>query len=295
MTRKADKEPNLEEEVWSAISAFEQILEAMPEDQASLEALSHAYEQIGDHVKAKEYLIRLGNVFLAEDNHVAAQELTERLQKFATDDQEAKKLLDRIRQESLDQSSSQSVEKESNGKPGKDEKTPSKKVEASRTTNVRSTFNMADELSFAWNLMEANELNQEEYASVVQDLTELSAGEISVPVSVLHVLEHRSFPGLERIIGRVAKQCGTPIISIASFEMLEECAKALPIDFIIQRGALVFDMICNHALVVVMNPYDAQLRKDVETATGRSCHFYMTVPQEFDRGVEKIKNILAGK
>ena len=56
----------LEEEVWSAIGAFEQILEAMPEDRASLETLSHAYGQIGDHARAYEYVLRLGRVLLVE-------------------------------------------------------------------------------------------------------------------------------------------------------------------------------------------------------------------------------------
>ena len=55
---KKSKE-ELEAEVWSAISAFEQILEAIPNDRASLEALSNTYEQIGDHTKAKEYMLRL--------------------------------------------------------------------------------------------------------------------------------------------------------------------------------------------------------------------------------------------
>ena len=61
---KSSKE--LEEEIWSAISAFEQILEAMPNDRASLEALAHAYEQIGDQTRGLDYLIRLTQVVLEE-------------------------------------------------------------------------------------------------------------------------------------------------------------------------------------------------------------------------------------
>ena len=49
MAGKADNKKDLEAEIWNAINAFEQMLEAMPNDRVSLEALSHAYEQIGDH------------------------------------------------------------------------------------------------------------------------------------------------------------------------------------------------------------------------------------------------------
>ena len=72
--QKKDKEKSLnaEEKIWDAISAFEQILEAMPDDRASLEALAHAYEQIGDHARAKDYTIRLGGVLVSESDAEAA-------------------------------------------------------------------------------------------------------------------------------------------------------------------------------------------------------------------------------
>lgn len=286
---------DLEGEVWSAISAFEQILEAMPDDRSSLEALSHAYEQIGDHVKAKEYLIRLGNVLLDEADLPAAAMLLERLGQYGPDDADVQELTGRIQQAVPD---APVTESESVAGETADETAETPVVVEAEATpkvalSVRSAFNMADELSFAWNLMEAGEINQEEYASVVQDLTELSAGEIASTVSVLHVLEHRSFPGLEKIVGFVAKDCETPIIAISSFDLQADTVTLLPLDFIVQRGVLAFETVGNSVLVVVMNPYDTQLQKDVEAALGKKCHFFVTIPQEFDQAVEKVKDIMA--
>jgi len=48
----------------------------------------------------------------------------------------------------------------------------------------------------------------------------------------------------------------------------------------------VFELIGKDALVVVMNPYDRQLRRDIETMTGRKCHFFLTLPSEFDKALD---------
>ena len=77
------KSKGLEEEIWSAISAFEQILEAMPNDRASLEALTHAYEQIGDHTRSAEYAMQLAEVVIDSGDDKAAAELVEKLRNEA--------------------------------------------------------------------------------------------------------------------------------------------------------------------------------------------------------------------
>jgi len=145
---------------------------------------------------------------------------------------------------------------------------------------------MAEELAFAWNLLEAKEISQDEYSSLVQDLTEMSSVDSATTVSVLHVLESRAFKSLDRVLVHVSKECGTPVISLACFEIKPEAFSLLPYDFMVRRGALVFELIGKDALVVVMNPYDRQLRRDIETMTGRKCHFFLTLPSEFDKALD---------
>jgi len=86
----------LEGEVLSAIAAFEQILEAIPNDRASLEALANTYEQIGDHTKAKEYAVRLANVLIEEKDTEAAQAVAEHLKQYVSADPAVQELIDRI-------------------------------------------------------------------------------------------------------------------------------------------------------------------------------------------------------
>ena len=84
---EGDRTP--EEEVWSAIGAFEQILEQMPEDRASLDALWRAYERIGDRTRAGQYLVRLAHVHLKAGDRAAAEALRATLESYAADDTSA--------------------------------------------------------------------------------------------------------------------------------------------------------------------------------------------------------------
>lgn len=292
MAAKQEKNPadgDRESEVWSAIAAFEQILEAIPNDRTSLETLSHAYEQIGDLTRAKDYAVRLAGVILDEADLKEAQALLPRLETYAEGDPAATKVLQRLRA-----FVSSSISPPA-GKTRPEEKEKEKKEARAATAPAaapaavgRSSFNIASELPLAWNLLKANELTQEEYSSVVQDLTELSATDAAVTVSVLHVLHDRAFKNLSRVLTTLAKECSTPIISISNFELQPDAFSLLPVDFMIKRGVIVFDFFGDSALVVILNPYDEELRTEVERIAGRKCFFYLTPPAEFDAAVSKI-------
>ena len=296
MAAKSDKSPKqgkgaLEEEVWSAIGAFEQILEAMPNDRASLEALLHAYEQIGDLVKAKEYLVRLANVLVEESDVEAGADLLERLKTFAADDAEVAQLVATL--EALAPAGAGT--RSAGGAHAEPAETDAHAAKSKGGPPVRMVFSMADELAFAWNLLEAKELTQEEYASVVQDLTEMSTSESPSTISVLHVMEARGFKNIERVLGYVAKECETPIILPSNFVLNYDTVTILNSELMVKRGIFVFDRVGQDLLLVIMNPYDKQLRKEVEAQTGRKCHFFVTLPSEFDRALGKANEIITEK
>lgn len=269
-----------EEEVWIAISAFEQILEAMPTDRSSLEALAHAYEQIGDHVRAKEYLLRLAAVVGGEGDAAAATPLIRQLAVYADDElvQTATRTL---------QALVNSVAPAAMGLelPGP---TPLTRREVLRY----ESFNLADELSFAWTLLEGTHLTQDEYSALVHDLTEMASGDSKATVSVLHALEFRQFKGLERVMVAVSKECATPILTLSLFDIPQPAVESLPFEFMVRRGALVFDFIGSEALVVVMNAYDASLRESVSELTGKTCHFFMSLPSEFDKVMTRTREAI---
>lgn len=282
---------DLESEVWGAISAFEQIVEAMPNDKASLEALAHAYEHIGDHIRSREYSVRLLGVFLDERTPELAKELVAKLRDAAGDDPDVIKMLglyDAAVVDAVQPGVSGTAEAISDTLATP---TPSAPV-AVEEVDFRSSFDISEELAFAWNLLGANELSQDEYSSVVEDLTEMSAKD-GVTISMLHVLYDRGFRNLERILGMTSKECSAPLIAISQFDLQKETLKILPLDFMIRRGCLLFEQVGGEGLVAVLNPYDKKLREDAERLAGRDCYYFLIHPEAYDEAMVRAKEILA--
>lgn len=269
---KHTKSPSdAETEIWNAIAYFEKILEALPHDRLSLETLAGAYEKVGDHTRAKAYTLRLVQVLIDEADEDGIGELLGKIRQFDQNDPEVKAAITRL--ESL-----------------KPEKVMAL-VRDDMDALSRGSTNIAVEISMAWKLLQANKLNQEDYAHVVHDLSENSTHTLTVPVSTLHVLQDRNHPGFNDIFVFVASDCNMPILSLANFDIQSATAALLPLEFCIKRGAIVFELMGNDALVAILNPYDTQLPRDLEDLTGKTCHRYLVTPADFDAALDKLKKM----
>lgn len=271
---------DLENEVWSAIAAFEQIVQTIPDDRVSLEALSHAYEQIGDLARARDYFLRLVDVVLNERDREAAELLRERLALFAASGPAAKEVETRLDHwlASDKPGGKTYVVAGEKGAPA---------PMAADDAEHRSAHVTA-ELSFAWTLFQSGELTQEEYAQVAQDLSEISASKTPVTVSVLHVLHDRGNRNVERIVSFASKDSAVPVIPLSLFDIQEAVLSMLPREFTVRHGVMVFELMGKEALVVLLNPYDRTLQATVEAMIGRKCHFFLTLPSEFDAVAERL-------
>lgn len=269
---------DLENQVWSAIAAFEQIVETIPDDRVSLEALSHAYEQVGDLSRARDYLTRLIDQVIKDNDHAAAGVLQERVVRFAVSDPIAREI-----QTKLDAflATAKPVAKEFDLSETSPEEAAKKDEADQRGAHV------AAELAFAWTLFQAGELSQEEYASVAQDLGATTGNDVPVSISVLHALQDRRSRNIDRILAFAAKETNIPVVPLGLFEVQETVFQSMPVDFMIRYGVMAFELMGRDALVVIMNPYNKPLREKVETLLGRRCHFFLTPPSEFDAMIEK--------
>ena len=270
---------DLESQVWSAIAAFEQIVETIPDDRVSLEALSHAYEQVGDLSRARDYLSRLVNVVISEKDRVGAAILQERVVQFAASDPIAQEIQSRLDVflavgiapvKSFDLSAT----------------LPHPTVAKSDDSEQRSAH-VAAELAFAWTLFQAGELTQEDYAAVAQDVSSTSANASLMTVSVLHTLHDRGSRSLDRIVVFASRDAEVPVIPLSLFDVQDSAFQLLPREFIVRYGVMVFDVMGNDLLVVVLNPYNKGLRGKVEAITGRRCHYSLTTPAEFDSTLDR--------
>jgi tetratricopeptide (TPR) repeat protein len=264
---------NTEAELREAIATFEQILEAIPNDRLALETLADAYEQLGHADKALEYYIKLAHVVAEEGDRAAAPLIRDKLREMGADSGDAHLAadeLDRIL----------SVSEEPPPPPPKE-------------TGRRKVVDITAELALAWNLVQGGELTQEEYAGVVHDLTESSAHQNEVPVTVLHVLRDRGFKNYDRVMAFLAGNTGLPIVPIGNFELQKEAATLLPKEIVFHRGAVAFEIMANEPLIAILNPYDTELRKEIEKTLQRRCHFYLTTADDYDKYLEALRKTLA--
>ncbi|MDD5678296.1 MAG: hypothetical protein PHW60_09960 [Kiritimatiellae bacterium] len=262
-----------ETEIWNTIAYFEKILEALPHDRLSLETLASVYEKVGDHTRAKAYSLRLVQVLIDEADEDGIDELLGKIRRFDQDDPEVKNAINRL--ETLKPAKVMAV------------------VRDDIDQLSRRSTNIAGEISMAWNLLRANKLNQEDYTRVVHDLSENSARTPNMPVSTLHVLQDREHPAFNDILAFVSSTCNMPILSLANFDIQPSTAALLPMEFCIQRGVIVFELMGNDALVAILNPYDTQLPRDLEDLTGKTCHRYLAPPADFDAALGRIKKMKA--
>jgi hypothetical protein len=280
-----------EAEILEAINAFESILDAMPNDRSSLETLAHAYAHIGDEVKSREYLIRLGHVIVEERDLPSAGNLLEQLQ-ILTPDSDVTMLTGRLE---LLLSGDGPAAGATDAAPGAAPETLSldRPTVAPPAYKPKLEFSISDELVVAWNLVEAELMTMDEYSSVAHDLAEMASENALMTVSVFHALEARSSNQLERYLARVSTDSSAPLIALDCYDVPLEVGALLPEDFMVRHGVMVFSLMGKEALVVMMNPYNKECLSEVSKMIGRPCHPFMAIPASFDLILSQLRTMMA--
>jgi tetratricopeptide (TPR) repeat protein len=269
-----DKDKPLPEgELADSIAMLEQILEVMPQDLMALKALYNAYSQCERRDQAFEYLGVLVDVVCDSNDFETAAFIAGELAGYQDEyPSEAAGFMERI-----------GTIVEPGGAAAPDEPSGSAAADAE----------ISEELALAWKLYEENELSQEEYSSVLHDLTEVSSKELDVPVSVLHVLNDRGFSQMNRIMNHLSARSGVPCISLLNFELNEQMAEVLPLEISARDGALPFAWFGSDLLVAVLNPFNYALIDKVEKTGGHRCHTYLVSAEEYDIALGKLRALAA--
>lgn len=263
-----------------SIAMLEQILEVMPQDVDALKALYNANLQSGNPMRSFEYLSRIIDVAVDLGDVELFAYLQHELPRFEeTHSAEVAAHLARIR-------TLFSVHKTDQGgvEPA---------VEAPKEFDPTADADISEELALAWRLYEENQLSQDEYSSVLHDLTEVSSKELDVPISVLHVLNDRGFPNMTRVMSFAVNRSGLPFISLANFELDERAAGALPLSYSVHEGLLPFGYLDNDLMVAVLNPFNATLIEKADQESGHRCHVFLVEPDDYDAALTKLRAIVS--
>ena len=270
------KEPNQKsaalQDTLRAVAAFEQILEAIPNDRLALEGLFEAHSRAGNRKQAEDYLLRLAACVIEEEDIQGAAFALERIHTLGSKAAAVADLEKKLEVLAARQGPA----------------TTAAPAEHAR----RRAIDITAELTLAWDLVQAGELTEDDYANVVHDLSENLSKNVAVPVTVVHALHDRGFKALERILCYLSVRSGLPLINVARFEVQREAGTLLSLDYMRRRGAIVFDLMNKDALVAVLNPLDKELLEDVRKQTGRNCNFYVVSPESYDACLASITKLL---
>lgn len=261
------------EELQQTAAMLEQILEAMPDDLFTLRALYETSLKLEQPEKAFDCLKRLDDAARAAQNVDIIAFVLNQYASIVDDMPEVQKRIDRL----------------------KELQRVTDLIEPSEPTQpvAGRKGGIEPEMTLAWELFQDEQLTQEEYSSVLHDLTEMSSREVNVPVTVLHILHDRNFSRFDRLMTHLCRKSGVPIIALSQFEEREELRETLPLDFIKRHGAMPFAEVGDDLLLAVLNPLDRALVDLASEIAGRHCHAYLVSPQEYDQHLAQIKKALA--
>ena len=281
----AEEQTTVEQNLANSIAMLEQILEVMPQDADALRAVYSAYRKVGQDMQEFEYLTRIIDVHLGSgDNSLLAFIQTE-LEHFEVN-HPSEVAEQNARLKRADTSASVT--------PFNANKTRSSSHEEIRGSTGKQETDISEEIALAWRLYEENQRSQEEYSSVLHDLTEVSSKDLDVPVSVLHVLNDRGFTQMNRIMNYMSSRSGVPCMNLAGYELTETLATALPFELPAHDGALPFAFLGEDILVAVLNPFNHMLVDKIESIGGNRCHTYLVAPEDYDLALGRLR-ALAGQ
>lgn len=278
----AEEQP-LNGDLADSIAMLEQILEVMPQDIDALKTLYNAYIRCGEKTRAFEYLQRMVDVVAATGETSSVVFIQSELCRYEDDEPAAVAGLS-ARLPTV---------------PGvnEDPVTASKGV-SMEDFGISSSFaedsDVSEELSLAWKLYEEDQLSQEEYSTVLHDLTEISSKELSVPATVLHVLHDRGFPQLNRVMNHMSSRSGAPCIPLGRFELSKETVSLLPLSMVQHAGVLPFGTMGDALLVAVLNPFNTFLVEKAERMSGRRCYTYLVSPEDYDSTLSAVSKLHQG-
>jgi tetratricopeptide (TPR) repeat protein len=274
-----------EDELWAAISSLELILDVMPEDKTSLQALAGAYVDIGDISKAVKLKVRLGQLCLNSKSMVEAAEIFEELVDFRENDDDVKEFLERY------ESMKDVVQDEGAG--GEAVEAVASVIDSDNYDfrDLEKPFDISKEISLAWEIFQEKLMTEQEYSAIVRDLTEMTVSQSVITVSTLHAIQSREYTTIENIIAYLGVTYNAPFVNISSFNLQEDVLKLLPVRMMIKYGILPFDVVGeNSLLLVVMNPADKKLLGKIEKILNKKCFIYTTYPHEFDQILMQLHN-----
>lgn len=268
---------------------YEQVLEKIPDDKFSIEALVDIYVKIGDQDKVDDFKERLRKIDAGE--------------KLSIDTAlEKKKSVRQVQITVTGKGAGQDRKISLNSRPSVSEPVPSNwRRKSAELDQIKLTKSLEDivfkmqntlksQVDLMINLYDIGVLNRKQFSRVVYELSKHKfSRDPQKPEMVMHMLERCPGVELEKIYYFLSRKSNLPYIDLSVMSYNAKLCTLFPKTLIFNQGLVIFKKIGSEYCIAVLNPLNIELMQETAALLNEKVHFYLTSAKEFDLFLEKRK------
>lgn len=279
----AEADPKLLE----GIHFFEQMLEANPGDQTSLEFLSVAYDQVGEEDKSRRCALRLVGVLLKEKELEKAANLAANLKSRFSDD-ETLGVVEQVK------AALEAHQLHPTPAPTATPRETKAAPAVEMNVHAISRTAVTEELDLIWTWKEEGFLDEEVCMELIHDLTERPVSDVPMLISAMTLLDECHPQLIDGVMAAMAKKSGVAPIPLELFaDGGASLMGKLPQLYMQIRGVIPFGRLGECTLVAFLNPLSERFQQEVSTLVGGPCYFYLVHPSAVAARLKSLDNAQA--
>ena len=267
---------------------YEQVLEKIPDDKFSIEALVDIYVKIGDQEKVDDYRERLRKIDSGEKLASSATQKSDSIRQVqitvtGKGNQQNRKI-------NLNSRPSVSEPIPSNWRRKTEELDQIKLTKALEDLVFRMQNTLKSQVDLMINLHDIGVLTKEQFSHIVYELsTHKFSRDPRKPDMVMHMLERCPGVELDKIYYFLSRKTNLPYIDLSVMSYNEVLCNLFPKTLVYNQGLVIFKKIGSDYCIAVLNPLNIELMQETAALLNEKVHFYLTSAKEFDLFLEKRK------
>lgn len=259
---------------------YEQVLEKMPGDEFSIEALIDIYEKIEDREKVGELKSRLKRIESGEEVKPVTNTIKSRTSSFSISVNTNK-----VSNRKVNLKSRPAIS---------DPVPPSWRKKNQELDQIKMTKALADlvftlqyslksQVDLMVRLFHVELVNRRQYSKVVYQLSEHKfSRNPTKPQMVVHMLEACKGVEMDKVQYFLSRKSRLPYIDISLVDFNKKLYELLPETLIFNHGIVIFKRVGKDYCIAVLNPLNNELMEKTSYLLGSKVHFFITSASEFD-------------
>lgn len=264
---------------------YEQVLEKMPGDVFSIEALVEIYEQVGDDEKVAGFKSQLSIIEKGEKIKPVTNTIKSRTSSFSIS-VNTNKLTNR--KVSLKARPSISDPVPPSWRRKNQELDQIKMTKALADLVFSLQYSLKSQVDLMVRLYDVGLLSKSQFSKIVYQLSEHKFSRAPVkPVMVVHMLEDCWGVELDKVQYFLSRKSSLPFIDISMMDFNDNLYTLLPETLMFNHGIIIFKKVAGDFCIAVLNPLNTELMEKTALLLGANVHFFTTSAKEFDEYVRK--------